>query len=377
MDQLDRISSINQVADDLKGRQEDDDDRYKVKNMEHMKIPLEDIISATSNFHDDFIIGRGGFGNVYKAHLFHFDLRKYSTENRIYRQLTVELSTYPRRRSTVAIKRLDRRYGQGTSEFLQEISILPYFRHQNLVTLVGFCDELHERILVYEYASNGGLDRYIGSARSLTWAQRLQICLDAARGLDFLHNGVGDHHRIIHRDIKSSNILISRNWTGMISDFGLSRISPANLQATFVMTQVAGTLEYIDPQYHKTGILTKESDAYSFGVVLFEVLSGRLARFGIDKVNPEFVPHMAKRCFKQKKVHEIIDPTLKKEFKINESCVFDDDESNPESINIYAAIAYQCLQHKPEDRPTMANIVRQLEKALKSHSVIFSKSKDK
>ncbi|XP_076889561.1 putative receptor-like protein kinase At5g39000 [Bidens hawaiensis] len=241
----------------IKGKQEHKADSYKVKNLEYMKIHLEQIKFATNDFHDDFIIGHGGYGNVYKADLFHFDVQKYFKDN-IHKSTSVtKLLGYRRRKSTVAVKRLDRRYGQGTAEFLQEISVLPYFRHQNLVTLVGFCDEDQERILVYEHASNGSLSEYIASIdnrNNYSWAQHLQICLDAAQGIEFLHTGVGEHHRIIHRDIKSSNILLGENWVGKISDFVLSRIGPANLPATFLMTQVVGTLEYVDPQYYKTEV---------------------------------------------------------------------------------------------------------------------------
>ncbi|XP_024985033.1 uncharacterized protein LOC112520750 [Cynara cardunculus var. scolymus] len=365
--EFEKALALQKVALDLEGKQEDDHS-YKVKNLEYMKIPLEQIKLATRDFHDDSIIGHGGYGKVYKTDLFHFDVQKYVQENMFQRVSMVELSDYQRRKSTVAVKRLDRRYGQGTAEFLQEISVLPYFRHPNLITLLGFCDEGQERILVYEYASKGSLDAYICSTdtkKNHTWAQRLQICLDAARGIEFLHNGVGEYHRIIHRDIKSSNILLGQNWVGKISDFGLSRIGPANLQATFVMTQVAGTLEYVDPQYHKTGVLTKGSDVYSFGVVLFEVLSGRLAYFQKSKDDQEFLPHMAKRCFEQKKVNEIVDPKLKKEFEKGSSTF--DDETCPNSISIFATIAYKCLQEKRDGRPTMLDVVEELEKALKSH----------
>ncbi|KAL7601910.1 hypothetical protein Lser_V15G21989 [Lactuca serriola] len=357
-----------QVADNLKDKHEGEDD-FKVKNMDHMKIPLEDIKSATHDFHDDYKIGIGGFGKVYKAKLFHFDFRKYVKQGGYKTVSTVELSSYQRTQSTVAIKRLDRNSGQGTGEFLQEISVLPYFTHKNLVTLVGFCDEDHERILVYEHASNGSLDSHIEKNDIMnchTWATRLQICLDAAYGLDFLHNGVGEHHRIIHRDIKSSNILLGRNYIGMISDFGLSRIGPSNLQATFLMTQAVGTLAYIDPQYAKTGKLTKESDVYSFGVVLLEALSGRLAHFQLSKDAQEFLPHMAKRCFQQKIVNEIIDSKFKKEFEKAGSPILDD-ETCPDSIMIFAEIAYKCCKKKREDRPTMAEVVKELEKAFKSH----------
>ncbi|XP_076949720.1 putative serine/threonine-protein kinase PBL1 [Bidens hawaiensis] len=368
---FERALAFQQVALGFKGKQEHKADSYKVKNLKHMKIPLEQIKLATHDFHDDFKIGRGGYGNVYKADLFHFDVQKYFKDN-IHKSTSVsELLGYRRRKSTVAVKRLDRRYGQGTAEFLQEISVLPYFRHQNLVTLVGFCDEDQERILVYEYASNGSLAEYISSIdnrNNYSWAQHLQICLDAARDLEFLHNGVGEHHRIIHRDIKSSNILLGKNWVGKISDFGLSRIGPANLQATFVMTEVAGALEYVDPQYHKTGMLTKGSDVYSFGVDLFEVLCGRLAYFQRSKDDQEYIPHKAKHCIEQNKLNELINSKLKKVFE-KESFTFDqenhDGKTFPDSVSIFAAIAYKCIQENRDDRPTMSLVVEELEKALK------------
>ncbi|KAL4557932.1 hypothetical protein LXL04_036127 [Taraxacum kok-saghyz] len=367
-EEFEKAIALQQVAQDFKRTQEDDLDCYKVKNLEHMKIPLEQIKLATHDFHDDFLIGRGGYGKVYKADLFHFDVHKYVKENRFHEVTTIEQLGFERRRSMVAIKRLDRRHGQGTAQFLQEISVLPYFKHQNLVTILGFCDEGHERILVFEYASNGSLEEYVSNTDSRnnhTWAKRLQICLDAAIGLEFLHNGVGEHHRIIHRDIKSANILLDNNYIGKITDFGLSRIGPANLQATFVMTQVAGTLEYVDPQYHKTGMLTKESDVYSFGVVLFEVLCGRLASFPRSKDDQEFLPYIAKRCFEQNKLYEIIDPNLKRELE-KDSSTFGD-ETYPDSIRIFAKIAYKCLQENRDDRPTMPEVVEELETSFKSH----------
>ncbi|XP_052620150.1 uncharacterized protein LOC111907996 isoform X2 [Lactuca sativa] len=341
----------------------------QVKTMDHMKIPLKDIKSATHDFHEHFKIGRGGFGEVYKADLFHFDFRKYVAENRFQKHSSAELSVYPRRQGTVAIKRLDRRYGQGPVQFLQELSVLPFLTHKNLVTLVGFCDEDGEHILVYEYAPNGSLHDHIqtsNTTNSHTWARRLQICLDAASGLEFLHNGLGEHYRIIHRDIKSSNILLGQNYIGMISDFGLSKIGPANLEATFVMTQAAGTPLYIDPQYQKTDKLTKESDVYSFGVVLFEALSGRLVHSGSSKDDPQLVLNMAKRCFEQRNVKEIIHSNFKSEFEKAGLSLLDD-ESCPESIRIFAAIAYKCCKDKREERPTMVEVVKKLEKALKYH----------
>ncbi|KAJ9556384.1 hypothetical protein OSB04_010998 [Centaurea solstitialis] len=319
------------------------------KNLEDMKVPLRHIKLATHNFHDDFVIGGGGYGKVYKADLFCFDLvQRYQ------------------KRSKVAVKRLDPKKGQGTTEFFQEISVLLNFKHRNLVTLLGLCDEDRERILVYEYASKGSLEKYICSTdtkSNLTWALRLQICLDAARGLEYLHN-VGEHMRIIHRDVKSSNVLLGENWVGKISDLGLSRIGHANRPVTFVMTQPAGTRGYVDPQYQKTWKLTRRSDVYSFGVVLLEVLSGRLA-YQKKKDDQEALPNMARKCFRLEKVNEIIDPKLKKEFEKGISTF--DDEPCPSTISIFAAITGKCLQEKQESRPLMTEVVEELEKAGRSH----------
>ncbi|GJX00821.1 probable receptor-like protein kinase [Tanacetum coccineum] len=136
-----------------------------------------------------------------------------------------------------------------------EILTLASYKHDNLVSLIGFYDEDNEKIIVYQY----------------------EICLGAARGLNYLHNGVVEGHRVLHRDIKSSNVLLNENWEAKISDFRLSKIGPTNQEFTFLVTNACGTHGYIDPSYETSDILTKESDVYSFGVVLFEVLYGRLA----------------------------------------------------------------------------------------------------
>ncbi|KAF5774361.1 putative protein kinase RLK-Pelle-CrRLK1L-1 family [Helianthus annuus] len=167
-----------------------------LQQFQHLKIQLEDIIAATDNFNDDNCIGRGGFGNVYKGELSH-----------------------SKGRSMVAIKRLDRRHGQGIPEFLKEITTLSSYSQENLISLLGFCYQGDEMILVYDYASRGSLDRYLNSPH-LTWLQRLKICLDAAEGLRYLHDPRGAHQRLIHCDVKSANILLDDNWNGKVSDFG-------------------------------------------------------------------------------------------------------------------------------------------------------------
>ncbi|PWA93107.1 Phloem protein 2-like protein [Artemisia annua] len=278
----------------------------QVQSIQHMKIPLEEIRSATleeirSATRDMTIPHKPG--KVYKAELSHFDVDRYVAENKIKRVSMEEILEYPRRKSTVAIKSIDGGYGQRTEELLQTLLFLS---HENLVKLVGFCDEDDGRIhVVYEYASNRSLDEYILRQHNsytnhirnvkrniFPWVIRLQFCLDAARGLDFLHNGNGKNDTIIHGNIKSSNILISREGVAMIGDFGLS------------------TTEYINT--HK---LTKEYDVFSFGLVLFEVMAGRLTHFKISKDAQEWLPDQVKLGINPRKLNNIIDPMLQKEFE--------------------------------------------------------------
>ncbi|KAF5786780.1 putative protein kinase RLK-Pelle-CrRLK1L-1 family [Helianthus annuus] len=222
-----------------------------MKEFEHLKIQLEELRKATDNFGSK-VIGAGGFGKVYEGEVVH-----------------------SKGRSMVAIKRLNREFGQGDPEFLKEIMMLSRYAHKNLISLLGYCDEDGEKILVYEHASNGSLDRHLSST-ALSWTQRLKICLDVARGIAYLHDDKGTQQRVLHRDIKSANILLDDKWNAKLSDMRLSKIGPANQQYTALFTNVVGTPGYCDPQYMHTYTLTKESDIYSFGVVLFEILCGRL-----------------------------------------------------------------------------------------------------
>ncbi|MFS7957892.1 putative protein kinase RLK-Pelle-CrRLK1L-1 family [Helianthus anomalus] len=173
-------------------------------------------------------------------------------------------------------------------------------KHKNLVSLIGFVSEDTERILVYKKEDNGSLDKHLGST-DLTWEQRLRICLGAARGLEYLHSSVGTEHRVLHCDLKSSNILLDANFEAKISDFGLSKIGPKNMPHTFLATAPCGTLGYVDPEYAISGVLTKESDVYSFGVVLFEVLCGRLAT--VVKSKDEYVLVQFCLCMKENNIN--------------------------------------------------------------------------
>ncbi|CAI9304399.1 unnamed protein product [Lactuca saligna] len=294
-----------------------------LEETQHLKIQLEEIKSATNNFDDNKVIGKGGFGKVYKGVLSH---------------------------SKVAFKRLDRKHGQGNPEFLKEILTLSRYTHENLISLLGFCDEDDEKILVYEHAFHGSLDRHLSST-SLTWWKRLKICLTAAKGLCYLHDPNGEEpQRVIHRDIKSSNILLDESWNAKISDMGLSRIASTNQKHSFLATNVVGTYGYIDPLYMETYFLTKESDVYSFGMVLFEVLCGRLC---FEYNNGHFLSlwPMWKKNYEEKKLDQIIFEDMKVQMNLS-------------SLEKFSDIAYRCLQKSREERPKMSTVVEELEVAL-------------
>nr|XP_043611971.1 uncharacterized protein LOC122583650 [Erigeron canadensis] len=298
-----------------------------IKEFQHLKISLGVLKSATNNFAQTNCIGGGGFGKVYKGEI-----------------LLSGVITM------VAVKRLDRSLGQGTTEFWKEIMILFQYKHENLISLLGFCDELSENLLVYEYLSNKSLDLYI-SHTNFSWHKRLFICHRAARGLQFLHEPLkGSQQRVLHRDIKSANILLGDNLEPKISDFGLSKLGPANQQFTFVFSNAVGTRGYCDPLYDHTNLLSKESDVYSFGVVLFEVLCGRLAYAKYYNDMGTSLVALARKCYEENTLDTIIHSSIRETI-------------SPKSLERFSAIAYQCLHINREERPSMAKIVEELDLA--------------
>ncbi|KAK1414176.1 hypothetical protein QVD17_29917 [Tagetes erecta] len=230
--------------------------------------------------------------------------------------------------------------------------MLSKLRHCHLVSLIGYCNDGQEMTLVYEYMSRGTLDDHLHKhGMLLTWMRRLQICLGAARGLDYLHTGTGIKHGVIHRDVKSSNILLDDSWAAKVSDFGLSKIGPINQPSTYVSTQVKGTFGYLDPDYYATGRLTRKSDVFAFGVILFEVLSGKKA---VDRsLDDEHwgLVRWAQDFIKEGRINQIIDSSLRG--RISQRC-----------LKAFTQLANQCLNSHPKHRPTMTQVVAGLEYVL-------------
>ncbi|KAL0383855.1 UNVERIFIED_CONTAM: putative receptor-like protein kinase [Sesamum radiatum] len=248
------------------------------------RFSLAEIQSATENFNDAFVIGKGGFGKVYKG-------------------------LVDKGKQTVAIKRLKSNSRQGKREFWTEIEILSELRHVNLVPLIGYCNEHLEMILVYEYMPFGTLaDHLYKLARKTNifslslWKQRLSICIGAGRGLDYLHTG----HGIIHRDVKASNILLDENFVAKVSDFGLAKTEIGGIAST----NLKGTFGYFDPDYFRTRKLTTKSDTYSFGVVLLEVLCGRQAVEPWVEEDKRSLTMWARDNISKGEVDQIVDPSL-------------------------------------------------------------------
>ncbi|KAG5520724.1 hypothetical protein RHGRI_033337 [Rhododendron griersonianum] len=278
-------------------------------------IPLYEIEEATDSFSKK--IGKGSFGPVYYGRM------KDGKE--------------------VAVKTMADSTSHGTKQFVTEVALLSRIHHRNLVPLIGYCEEANQRMLVYEYMHNDS-----GKHKHLDWLARLHIAEDAAKGLEYLHTGCNPS--IIHRDVKTSNILLDVHMRAKVSDFGLSRQAEEDL--THISSVARGTVGYLDPEYYANQQLTEKSDVYSFGVVLLELISGRKP-VSTENYGPEWnIVHWARSLIRKGDVISIIDPTLTESVKI-------------ESVWRVAEVAIQCVEKHGYSRPRMQEIITAIQDAIK------------
>ncbi|XP_060198943.1 cold-responsive protein kinase 1 [Lycium barbarum] len=276
---------------------------------------------ATDYFSPVNKIGEGGFGSVYKGRL--------------------------KSGKMAAIKVLSSESKQGVREFLTEIKVISEVEHENLVKLYGCCIEDDHRILIYNYLENNSLAQtLLGGGHSsiqFSWRTRTKICIGVAKGLAYLHEQVKPH--IIHRDIKASNILLDKDLTPKISDFGLAKLIPPN--ATHVSTRVAGTIGYLAPEYAIRGQATRKSDVYSYGVLLIEIVTGRCNTNSRLPIEEQYLLERTWQLFERKELVLLVDTSLDGHFDAEQACKF-------------LKIGLLCTQDALKLRPSMSTILKML-----------------
>ncbi|KAK9289332.1 hypothetical protein L1049_007487 [Liquidambar formosana] len=289
---------------------------------------FSELRTATKNFSRSVMIGEGGFGCVYKG--------------------AIKSSEDPTGKLDIAVKQLGKRGLQGHKEWVTEVNVLGVVEHPNLVKLVGYCAEDDERgiqrLLIYEFMPNRSVEHHLSnrSETPLSWTMRLKIAQDAARGLAYLHEEMD--FQIIFRDFKSSNILLDEQWNAKLSDFGLARLGPME-GLTHVSTAVVGTMGYASPEYVQTGRLTFKNDVWSYGVFLYELITGRRP---LDRNRPKseqklldwVKPHLTD----VKKFKLILDPRLEGNYTLK-------------SVQKLAIVANRCLVRNPKSRPKMSEVL--------------------
>ncbi|KAK7280214.1 hypothetical protein RJT34_25276 [Clitoria ternatea] len=293
----------------------------ETKEVESSQFDFDTIKVATNNFSDANKLGQGGFGPVYKGRLLD--------------------------EQEVAVKRLSSNSGQGDIEFKNEVLLMARLRHRNLVKLLGFCFERKERLLVYEFLPNKSLDYFLFDPikrTQLDWKTRYKIIEGIARGLLYLHED--SQQRIIHRDLKSSNILLDADMNPKISDFGLARLFVVD-QTHANASKIVGTLGYMAPEYARHGKFSMKSDVFSFGVIILEMISGHKIGGFRDGDNVEHLLSFAWKNWRKGAAANIIDPSL--------------NDALRDEIVRCMHIGLLCVQERDTDRPTLASVLLMLD----------------
>ncbi|XP_031112836.1 receptor-like kinase TMK4 isoform X1 [Ipomoea triloba] len=315
------------VASELQSQSSGDHTEIPVFEGGNVAISVQVLRQVTNYFSEENVLGRGGFGVVYKGEL--HDGTK------------------------IAVKRMESGVmgTKGMSEFQAEIAVLTKVRHRHLVALLGYCINGNERLLVYEYMPQGTLGQHLfewqeHGSEPLTWKQRVTIALDVARGVEYLHSLA--QQSFIHRDLKPTNILLSDDMRAKVADFGLVRNAPDGKYS--VETRLAGTFGYLAPEYAATGRVTTKVDVYAFGVILLEIITGRKA---LDETMPDERSHLVtwfrRVLINRDNLRKAIDPTLDP-----------DDEETYQSIAKVAELAGHCTAREPFQRPDMGHAVNVL-----------------
>ncbi|KAM0855770.1 hypothetical protein ACQ4PT_049558 [Festuca glaucescens] len=291
---------------------------------ENRRFSYKELKLITANFREE--IGRGGFGVVFLGYLAN--------------------------ESPVAVKIRSKTSSQGDKEFQSEAQHLSRVHHRNLVSMIGYCKDKKHLALVYEYMHGGDLeDRLRGEASvatPLSWHRRLKIALDSAQGLEYLHKSC--QPPLIHRDVKTKNILLSANLEAKISDFGLMKVF-ANEFMTHITTQPAGTLGYLDPEYYNTSRLSEKSDVYSFGVVLLELITGQQPAVSTSDTESIHIAQWVRQKLSEGNIESIPDSKIGREYDVNSLCKVTE-------------LALQCKEQPSRDRPTMTDVVAELKECL-------------
>ncbi|XP_066384194.1 probable serine/threonine-protein kinase PBL21 isoform X1 [Miscanthus floridulus] len=346
-----------EVDEDLKPSKPDDssgaDARRKVApdvaNGYAHSFTFKDLLVATGYFNEANFIGEGGFGKVYKG-----KINGQVSKNSVFDSFCGDSTGTDGAlcvflffcAQMVAVKQLARDGVQGRNEFLVEVLMLTVLNHRNLVSLVGFCAQGDERLLVYEYMPFGSLESHLFDVplgkKPLDWNTRVRIVVGVAEGLSYLHN-VADPP-VIYRDMKAANILLGEDFSPKLSDFGLAKVGPVG-DRTHVSTRVMGTYGYCAPDYVVSGKLTMKSDIYSFGVLLLELITGRRI-YDASRPKPEQSLLTWSRPFlhDKRKFYRLADPSLL-------GCY-------PSSaLNQLVVISIMCLQDQPHVRPIISDVV--------------------